>query len=75
MASLAYPEEMEDELQKTREFAELIERRTGVRLDDAEAHALHERLLALYQLLIRQPPQQSPSSEDAQASQIEHEAL
>ena len=48
-----------------REFADLVERRTGVRLDDAEAHALHLRLLTLYRLLIRKPPaqHQSPTPE------------
>ena len=47
---------MDEELKQTRAFADLIARRTGVRLDDAEAHALHLRLLTLYRLLIRKPP-------------------
>ena len=56
---------MDEEQRHTREFAELIERRTGVRLDDAEAHALHLRLLTLYRLLIRKPPtrHQNPTPE------------
>ena len=47
---------MDEELKKTRSFADLVERRTGVRLEDAEAHALRLRLVTLYRLLIRDPP-------------------
>jgi hypothetical protein len=63
---------MDEELRKTRAFADLIERRTGVRLDDADAHILHLRLLTLYRLLIRKPPVKPGSPKSAQ--QEEHEA-
>ena len=65
---------MDEELNRTRKFADLIERRTGVRLDDAEAHALHLRLLTLYRLLIRTPPNRREDAAETPHQESEHEA-
>lgn len=62
---------MDEEQNDVRDFANLVERRTGVRLDDAEAHALYLRLLTLYRLLIRTPPQQGREADQ----ESEYEAL
>lgn len=40
-------------------FVDLIERRTGVRLLDADAHALYLKIMPLYRLLIRKPPRRT----------------
>ncbi len=58
----------DEELQKTREFADIMERSSGVRPDDAAAHALRLRLLTLYRVLIRKPPvEDSPSQAETEA--------
>ena len=61
---------MNEELKRTRAFADLVERRTGIRLEYAAARALHLRLLTLYRLLIRIPPQQRGEADQETGSEV-----